>query len=286
MDSVEAAYRQCRAIVRRAGSSFYWGMRLLPPTKRAAVYAVYAWCRLCDDAVDEAQGPEARERLESAADLLRVVFGARWNEADHPVARALGDAVRRFRLPAEPFWELLDGMRMDLAPVVYDTFADVRRYCEKVAGTVGRLLVEIFGYRDPDASRLAVDMGIALQLTNILRDLREDVARGRIYLPRQDLAATGLGPEDLAVPNPGPAFDRLMALELSRTQEYYARAARLLELLAADARLAAGMLYGVYYAIWSQIRAHPRVVLARRVRPSMPRRLGILVRTAWQVRRP
>ncbi|MCL8207550.1 MAG: squalene/phytoene synthase family protein [Actinomycetia bacterium] len=282
MDAVKVAYGQCGAIVRRAGSSFYWGMRLLPPPKRAAVYAVYAWCRVCDDAVDEAEGADAAQRLEAAADLVRVAFGAHWREADHPVAQALGDAVRRFCLPAEPFWELVEGMRMDLVPAVYATFADVRRYCEKVAGTVGRILVEIFGYRDPDARRLAVDMGIALQLTNILRDLREDMARGRLYLPQEDLAAAGLDLQDLASRHPGPAFDRLMALELSRAQAYYARAARLLGLLAEDARLAAGMLYGVYYAIWSQIRAHPRQVLTRRVGLSLPRRMGILGRAVWQ----
>jgi phytoene synthase len=285
MDPVEAAYGECQALVRRAGSSFYWGMRLLPPEKRSAVYAVYAWCRLCDDAVDESQGAEARARLDAAQDLLAVAFGEHWRHAEHPVAKALGDAVRRFRLPAEPFWELVDGMRMDLVPAVYETFADVRSYCEKVAGTVGRLLVEIFGYRDPAAGALAVDMGIALQLTNILRDLREDLARGRLYLPRQDLKATGLAPEELGSLNPGPAFDRLMALELARAEEYYGRAVRLLELLARDARLAAGMLYGAYHAIWSQIRRRPRLVLTRRVRLSAARRVGILVRAAWRARR-
>jgi phytoene synthase len=284
MVTVETAYDACASLVKRSGSSFYWGMRLLPPPKRSAVFAVYAWCRLCDDAVDEHAGAEAEAHLQEAEAVAAAAFHPAAPPLLHPIASALADAVRRYRLPWEPFRDLLAGMRTDLGPVRFQTFEEVRRYCEQVAGTVGRMLVEIFGYRDAAVPDLAVDMGVALQLTNILRDLREDVMRGRLYVAQEDLDRVGLCGETI-LEAPSPAFDRLMALELARAEHYYTRAVRLIALLEPDARAAAAVLYGVYYALWRQIRANPRAVLSQRVSLPIVRKFGLIGRALWQVRR-
>jgi phytoene synthase len=271
--TTEEAYARCRAATRRAGTNFYFGMQLLPRPKRRALWALYAFCRRCDDAVDEHAGAEAARELARAEDLADRAFGGAWAADPDPVVVALGDAIRRFGLPREPFDELLAGMRMDLEGHRYRSFDDLRLYCERVAGTVGLLSVHVFGFRDPRAPDLAVDMGIALQLTNILRDLKEEVARGRVYLPEAEMEAAGYSREDLFALRQTEAFARLMAAQVRRARWYYARARELFPLVAPDARLCPMALHAIYRELLERIeasgydvfRARPRVPTARKL---------------------
>ncbi|MBX5467930.1 MAG: phytoene/squalene synthase family protein [Firmicutes bacterium] len=277
-----AAYAACQRIVRQAGTNFYLGMRLLPDHKRMAMYAVYAWSRLCDDAVDEYRGPEAEIKLREAESLLERAMDDGWARDGHPVVVALGDAIRRFRLSPEPFWGLLEGMRIDLDRVRFQTVPELVQYCRKVAGTIGQLCVEIFGYTDQRARAIAIDMGVALQMTNILRDLREDVRRDRIYLPREDFEAAGYSVEDLAAGRVTPAFHRLLALEVARTRAYYQRAAQLFPLIQRDARLCAQVLYAVYYELLARIESSGFDVLRQRVRVPTRRKLQLMGALLWR----
>jgi phytoene synthase len=279
---VQAAYAACQRIVRQAGTNFYFGMRLLPDAKRLGMYAVYAWSRLCDDAVDEYRGAAAEAHLQEAQHILERAFGEHWEADGHPVVEALGDTIRRFRLSPEPFYGLLEGMRIDLGRVRFQTFGEVAHYCRKVAGTIGQLCIEIFGYSDTRARALAEDMGIALQMTNILRDLREDVARDRIYLPEEDMKACGYREEELQAGINNAGFQRLMALEVARTRQYYHRAAQLFPLVHRDARLCAQALYSIYYELLSRIESSGYDVLRGRIRVPTRRKLQLMGALLWR----
>lgn len=281
---MDFAYSACRRIARRSGSTFYYGMRMLPASKRNAIYAVYAWSRIADDAVDEAVGPEADRRLGEAVAVLERALRRTYERDPDPVVQALGDSIRRFNLPEAPFRGLIEGMAMDLHPMPYKTFADTRRYCERVAGTVGLLSLQIFGYRDPLAPDLAVEMGIALQLTNILRDLAEDVRQGRVYLPDEDLERFHYQREDLVRLNPTPAFYRLFAFEVGRAREFYARARTLLDLVDPDSRRCIVLLYGLYRELLAKVAARPEEVLRSRVRMSTAEKLRLVGTLLWSRR--
>lgn len=217
------------AIVRDAGSSFYWGMRILPRERRRAIYAVYALCRTVDDIADEPGDPTERQsRLDDwRAELECLYAGAR---PRHAVARALMPAIRRFELPRAEFDALIDGMESDLhGRNVAPTMEAFRLYCRRVAGSVGLLSIRCFGAREPEAELLAVCLGEALQTTNILRDLGEDAAAGRLYLPAELLARNGVVARtpDTVLDDPGlPGVCRDLA---AHARDRYARARSLIE---------------------------------------------------------
>ena len=218
---LEQAYAHCQDITRRASSNFYYAFRLLPPERREALFALYAFCRFVDDIADD-------ETRRNAAELL-----ARWREeldrvyagvSTHRIGAALGDAVRRFPLEKEHFLELIAGVEMDLSRRRYEGFDELHQYCYRVASTVGLLCIEIFGYQNPSARNYAVDLGVAFQLTNILRDVMEDGERGRIYLPLEDLRRFDCGEDDVLGGRYSPCVGALMAFECGRARAYYLRA--------------------------------------------------------------
>jgi phytoene synthase len=221
--SVEAAYHYCADVTRRAASNFYWGFRLLPAERRRGLTAVYAFCRAADDIADE---PDLR------GDPIRMI--ARWRDelhaayagtARHPIGVALADAVGRFAIPRVHFDAVIDGVEMDLRRTRYARWdGDLAEYCYRVASAVGLIAIEIFGYTSPSARDYAVNLGLAFQLTNILRDVAEDAARGRIYLPQEDLARFGCDEADLLAGRCTAAFRQVMAFECARAGEYYGRA--------------------------------------------------------------
>lgn len=281
---MDFAYSVCRTIARRSGSTFYYGMRMLPPPKRNAMYAVYAWSRIADDAVDEAAGAEAERRLREAATVLERALGPGYQRDPEPVVQALGDSIRRYRLPEAPFRGLIEGMAMDLHPRPFATAEDTLRYCERVAGTVGVLSLHIFGYTDPAAPGLAVEMGIALQLTNMLRDLADDVRQGRIYLPDEDLMRFHYPREDLLRLKPSPSFYRLFAFEVERARSYYTRARPLLDLVDPDSRRCIRLLYGLYRELLAKVASRPEEVLRARVRMSTAEKLRLVGSLLWSRR--
>ena len=215
------AYAYCQEVTRRSSSNFYYAFRLLPPERREALCAVYAFCRFVDDIADDAgrrnpHGLLTRWREE----LARTYDGA----PAHPIAHALADTVRRFPIAQQHFLDLIRGVELDLTRRRYATFDELYEYCYLVASTVGLMCIEIFGHRHPSAREYAVDLGIAFQLTNILRDVSEDAGRGRIYLPLEDLRRFDCREDDLLGGRYSPRVGALMALECGRARAYYLRA--------------------------------------------------------------
>jgi phytoene synthase len=218
-----AAHTHCARVVRRSDSSFAAAFWMFPKPKRRALHAIYAFCRLADDIADE-PGVRGDRRL-----LLERWRGelcdAYRGKAQHPVGIALGDAVHRFRLPEDLFLELLRGVETDLRGESMETFDDLRRYCRRVASTVGLLIVRVLEVREPRSFEYAESLGIAVQLTNILRDVGEDAAAGRVYLAREDLQRLGVHPESLRGPRMTEELRLLLALYAERARIHYERAA-------------------------------------------------------------
>jgi phytoene synthase len=261
-------------ITRQSGTSFYYAFRILPGDKRRAIYALYSFCRVVDDCVDEPGG-------EGEAGLARWLEEARRCYAGQPtteLGRELAEALFQFPIPRACFEQIVDGCRMDLAPRRYASFADLRGYCEKVASAVGLAAIEIFGYRSPATRAYAVELGVALQLTNILRDLGGDAARGRLYLPLEDRARFEVGEAELLAAGGGgearrPAVDALLRFEAERAREHYARTAALLPDEDRRAMASAEMMAAVYRALLDE--------LTRRSFPAGPRLRLSTARKLW-----
>jgi len=221
--TVEAAYEHCESVTRRAASNFYWGFRLLPGERRRGLTAVYAFCRAADDIADEPGHDVTPARL--IARWREELHAAYAGRPRHPIGVALADTVARFAVPREHFDAVVDGVEMDLERTRYQRWeGDLADYCYRVASAVGLIAIEIFGYTNASARDYAVNLGQAFQLTNILRDVAEDAARGRIYLPLEDLARFECREDDVLAGRCTEAFRRLMAHECARAGEYYGRA--------------------------------------------------------------
>lgn len=259
--TLDAAYAECARIVRASGSSFHQAFRLLPLERRRSLEALYAYCRVVDDAADD--GGDARAAVAFwREELARVLAGA----PTHPVGVALTDSMARFAIPPQHLVEILDGVAMDLVPQRFATFAELRRYCYLVAGAVGLATIPIFGCRDPRSRDYAEALGVALQLTNILRDVAEDAERGRVYLPQEDLARFGYGERDLATHVRNDAFRALVAFECARAGEFYAAARRALTVVDQRALAPAEGMRLVYRRVLAKIAARPEIVFGPQVR--------------------
>lgn len=271
-EDVIRAYERCRAFARRRGSSFYLAFRILPPSRRRAIYAAYAFAGAVDDAVDGAGGEDERRReLERAAALLDAAYAAE-HDPDEWLAAALGDAVRRYGIPRAHFDELVAGMEQDLAVARYPTRAALEQYCYRAASVIGLICIEIFGYDPADreaATELAIAMGKALQVTNILRDVREDAERGRIYLAQEDLARHGVSEADVLAGEMSPRMRRLLAEYAQWAHALYREGERLLPLLPhARSRMCCNGLQGVYRMILDAIEDADYDVFSGRISPS------------------
>jgi phytoene synthase len=258
--AAEAAYRECRRVTRANASSFYYGIRLLPRHRRHALFAVYALARRIDDIADEA-GPadEKLRRLAAVRGGLHTLASA---DGD-PVLAAVADAARRFPLPLDAFGDLIDGAEMDVRGTDYATFDDLLVYCRRVAGSIGRLSLGVFGATDREAAVPRADaLGVAFQLTNILRDIRDDLARGRVYLPREDLERYGC---DLGAERATDGFRELIRFETRRTAAWFDHGLRLLPLLDRPSATAVAAMAGAYGRLLRRIERDPELALAGRV---------------------
>lgn len=287
------AYSVCRGIARSSAKNFYYGFMVLPKRKRAALCAVYAFMRRCDDISDDPSLPlrERRQRLESWLDGLHHANAG--EPTDDPVFLALTDAQRRFGIPLELLDQLALGTLMDVqetaggeasetregvvpGPVQYATFEDLRLYCYRVASVVGLVCIKVFGYRDPRAEQLAERCGMAFQLTNIIRDVKEDAALGRVYLPQEDLAKFGLSSADLLA-KPDPArFRPLLELEAERARELYQSGHDLIPLVDEDSQPALWALVTIYQRLLEKIASRQFNVWGEKVRLSVREKLTIL----------
>ena len=268
----------CQQKAAQSGSSFYYSFLFLPPPRRRAITALYAFCREVDDVVDEvhdanvAQAKLAWWRLE----IERTFDGA----PQHPVAQALVPVVREFDLPRDHFETVIDGMAMDLTQTRYLDFAALELYCHRVAGVVGLMSAAIFGFTDPATKGYARDLGIAFQLTNICRDVGEDARRGRIYLPQEDLARFGVPAAALLRAEYSDAFRELMAFEVDRTQAWYDRALAQLPPADRKSQRPGLIMAAIYRTLLVEIARDGYLVLDRRTSLTPLRKLWIAWRNA------
>jgi phytoene synthase len=253
------AYEQCEQITRREAKNFSYGIRLLRPPERQALSAVYALARRIDD-IGDGDAP-GNEKLAALAGVRAAL--AEPAREDDPVLVALADAARRYPLPMEAFGELIDGCEMDVLGTRYDTFDDLLVYCRRVAGTIGRLSLAIFGCdRREEAVAFADDLGVALQLTNILRDVVEDRAMGRVYLPAADAVSAGCSPD---LTGPDESIAALVAMECRRARHWFESGWRLLPLLDHRGRACVGAMAGIYRSLLTRIEHDPLAVTRGRL---------------------
>lgn len=276
--SLPTAYRICRAITRQHSKSFYLATRLLPPAKRAAMEALYAFCRTSDDLVDTTD--------DAATALARWIAQQRRPAPplDQPVLIAWADTCARYRLPSALATELLAGVAMDLTIQRYESFAELWVYCYRVASVVGLLSMRIIGY-EAHAEAYAIRLGIALQLTNILRDIGEDARRGRIYLPLEDLRRFGLTEQELLDGVRDDRFRALMRYQIERAEHLYRSSWPGIALLHRDGQMAVAAAALLYRGILRKIIANDFDVWNRRAHLSAAEKLLMLPRVALQVRR-
>lgn len=274
---LDAAYAHCAQVTRRSGSSFAAAFWMLPRPKRRALHAIYAFCRLADDIADdpEVQGDRIR-LLRRWREELDAAYGG---TSQSPVGIALGDAARRFELPQEPFDELLHGVETDLLGESMETFEDVQRYCYRVASTVGLLVVRLLGPRSPDSLEYARCMGIAVQLTNVIRDVGEDAASKRIYLAREDLERLGVPVEALLAGRMIPELRLLLALYAERARIFYDRAAEALPEVDRRALRPAEAMGRIYRTLLEELQRRGFPCFERPLRLSRRRRLAITAAT-------
>jgi 15-cis-phytoene synthase len=282
---IAVAYSVCRSITRSAAKNFYYAFLVLPAAKRQALCAVYAFMRRCDDISDDSKLPayERRQKLEEWIDAFHYAQAGR--PTDDPVLLALNDTQRRYKIPVELLDQLAYGTGMDIQEnasgaatlqVLYRTFGDLRVYCYRVASVVGLVCIRIFGYQDAAAEPLAENLGLAFQLTNIIRDIKEDAAMGRIYLPAEDLASFKVATEDLRQKAIPERLRWLLAAEADRAREYYTAATDLMALIDEDSRPALWVLVSIYARLLEKIADRKYDVFGKKISLTVREKVFIL----------
>jgi 15-cis-phytoene synthase len=293
------AYSVCRGITRSSAKNFYYAFHILPRRKRQALCAVYAFMRCCDDIADEPgfSLEERRRKLDMWLDALhRAQQGL---PSDDPILLALTDAQRRYTIPAGLLDDLATGTAMDLVDTGYEaeedeplfassaipgitieyrTYEDLKRYCYRVASVVGLACIHIFGYRDPAAEPLAEQCGLAFQLTNIIRDVKEDAAMGRVYLPQEDLARFGLAAAELLATPSADRFRSLLALEADRAREGFQAGEELIPYISEDSQPALWVLINIYRSLLEKIAARQYDVFSGKISLTVSEKLRILMK--------
>jgi len=276
MTSLEQSFAHCRAIAKKRARNFYYSFILLPPEKKNAMCAMYAFMRYCDDLSDEPGA--SRSAVDRWRDSLTAALAERPDS--NVIWPAFLDSVERYSIPHEYFHEMIEGVAADLQPRTIATFDELYQYCYRVASVVGLTTVHIFGFTSPDALPLAEKCGIAFQLTNILRDVREDAGLGRVYLPAEDLVRFGVSVDDLKNARRTEQFGRLMEFETDRARRYYRESAPLLDLIQAQSRPSLWALIAIYSRLLDHLAESHYDVLARRISLSSLEKTWIVLRAA------
>jgi phytoene synthase len=276
-NGLEADYARCAEITRRSTSNFYYAFMLLPGERRRALHAVYAFCRFIDDIADDESAGDAASLLSRWREELERVYRGQPTRA---ISRALADSVRHFNIPRKYFEDIIAGVEMDLTRKRYPNFDDLRLYCYRVASVVGLICIEIFGYTNPAARIYEEKLGIAFQITNILRDVKEDAGRNRIYLPLEDLARFGVAEDEILYSVYSSNFVRLMEFEAARAQDFYREAEAALPAEDRSSLLTAEAMRLIYGALLERIVRSNYRVLDRRLSLPAPLKL-YLVGRAW-----
>ena len=271
--SLEEAYSYCRSLTRQRARNFYFAFLSLPSRQRKAIYAAYAFCRGCDDYSDDDIEPERKVTL--LEDYRRQLQACLRGEPSGPVFVALHDVVQRYNIPHEYFNDIINGVQMDLTVTRYASFEELYAYCYRVASVVGLVCLEIFGYSDAQARDSAIDLGIGMQLVNILRDIKEDAERDRVYLPLDEMERFGYTEADVFRGVVNKEFVELMKFQAQRARRYFEQGERMLPLLRARSRPCPAILRGLYTQLLSKIEARGWDVFEDRVRLSTPKKLWL-----------
>lgn len=268
----------CQDKTAKSGSSFYYSFLFLPEAQRKAITALYAFCREVDDVVDECSDTDlARSKLNW---WRAEIFGTFDGKPSHPVCQALTTSIANFNLPREHFIEIIDGMEMDLQQTRYNTFAELSLYCYRVASVVGLMAAEIFGFKDRSTLDYAHNLGLAFQLTNILRDVKEDAERGRIYLPQEELEKFGVNEQDILENRCTDNMKKLLDFQAQRAQDCYDKAFTLLPEADRYAQRTGLIMASIYRTTLNTIQQDSCQVLSRRISNSPLKKLWIAWRTA------
>ncbi|MBI5861202.1 MAG: presqualene diphosphate synthase HpnD [Rhodocyclales bacterium] len=267
----------CQQRAAASGSSFYYSFLFLPPEQRQAITALYAFCREVDDAVDETADPHlARTKLAWWRSEIAALYAG---TPGHPVTQALAQAIKQFPLPEEQLLEIIDGMEMDIDTMRYPDFRSLHLYCYRVASVVGLLAAEIFGYRDRRTLKYAHDLGLAFQLTNIIRDVGEDARRGRIYLPQEDLLRFGVGESDILEARHTDNFRRLMEFQIARAEATYDQALKQLPACDRTAQRSGLIMAAIYRTLLAEIARDGCQVLRQRISLTPLRKFWLATKT-------
>lgn len=287
------AYSVCRSITRTAAKNFYYSFLVLPRRKREALCAVYAFMRRCDDISDDNSAPISDRRSKLADWLDALQNAAAGRPTDDPVLLALADTQRRYKIPLELLEQLAAGTAMDLQEeeqedepgfarsaifLRYQTFDDLAQYCYRVASVVGLVCIKIFGYREAAAEPLAERCGMAFQLTNIIRDVKEDAAMGRVYLPQEDLNRFGLTADDLSGTPDAVRWRPLLAMEADRAREFYRAAEELIPLVHEDSQPALWVLVTIYQSLLEKIAAKQFDVFGDKISLTVSEKVKVLMK--------
>ena len=280
----------CRNVAHRYGANFSVGFRFLPAPKRRAVYAVYAFCRWADDIADEEiegapADPQAtiRLRMQRLDEWQRELDACYAGSPSHPITVALGEALRHFQIPRGAFVALIDGCRQDMVKTRYETFDELLGYCTLVASSISDLSLPIFGYRTDAAIGHGRSLATALQLTNVTRDVGDDLQRDRIYLPREEMRRFGVTEADLRSRAESEPVRNLLGFQIDRARSYFAAAEPLLQELAADARFPTILMGGIYATVLTRLQSRPFMALGERLRLTTIEKLMVVAR---RMRRP
>jgi len=254
--TIDAAYDHCRAIAHKHGANFSVGFRFLPRVKRRAVYAAYAFCRVADDIADEGEGdvPARLAELDRWQAELHAAYDGRPTQ---PITIALADALQHFAIPKDAFIALIDGCRQDMVKTRYETFEELLHYCELVATSISDISLSIFGYRTPMALEYGRSLSTALQLTNVTRDIGDDVTRDRIYVPAEELRRFDVDPRELQARAENERVRALIEFQIARAERYFRDAEPLLRELDFDARFPTLLMGGVYATVLGELRKDP-----------------------------
>jgi 15-cis-phytoene synthase len=275
--SVQASYAFCERIARREAKNFYYSFLLLSTPQRRAMCAIYAFMRYCDDLSDDERVADRAAAIGRWREDLEAALAGRF--AAHELWPAFADAVDRYHIPHHYFFEMIEGVSSDLEPRSIRTFQELYGYCYHVASVVGLTVIHIFGFDSPEALTLAEKCGVAFQLTNILRDVREDVEKDRVYLPGEDLERFGVSVEQLRAAQVSPALRKLLEFEAVRAREYYRQAAPLVGMIHKGSRASLRALIAIYSSLLDKIAAADYEVLTQRVRVPAWQKVWILVRS-------
>lgn len=276
--AVAQSYTHCRDVARREAKNFYYSFVFLPRERSDAMSAVYAFSRYCDDVSDSGDASKAAQHFEECRAMVRRAFAG--DTTGHPMLPALADTQRRFAIPEQYFFDLIKGTEMDLSVKRYETFDQLYHYCYHVASVIGLFCIHIFGFTDPAAKKFAEYRGIAFQLTNILRDVKEDAGLGRVYLPREDLKRFEVAEQDVLDGKLDDRMRRLLRFQGERAGEFYRKSEPLDALIHPGSRPALAVMTKIYRGLLHKIESENYNVMNGKIRLSTPAKVRLALE-AW-----